>query len=572
MKFSLCLIITTKMELKKYMMVGYKLLIKSGLIKMHSSGIYTYLYLAWKVIKNIKSIIRCEMNIIGSQEISMPILQSIDIWKKSLRWNEYGNELFKLKDRTNRLFCLSPTHEEFVTLLVKKSVESYKKYPMHLYQIQSKFRDEKRPQSGLIRMKEFIMKDGYSFDIGKKKSLHSYYKIQEVYKHILNIFNIKYRIVLAHAGNIGGSTTHEFCILVNNGDNDFIICKCCKKAYDLKIYEKDAIINIKKKRNFVYYINNMNIQKRKNAFFTKFFITNIILCQINNTYMLIILEYKYILNLNKIKHANHSKNIKILCLNKLFYYLFKIRRSSLYSEIFKEHKVLITMVFDNTLLYRYNLTFCGLYSNYTDIYPIKNLYNKWQKNFININNYIIDCICCICNNNIFIEKGIEIAHTFFLGKKYAKIFNLSIKYQKNLVRFLDMGCYGIGISRLLSITIEKHNDKKGILWPSKIAPFKISIITFNNRVIHKITYQIYNHIKQRSINVLYDTRAHNIIRKLKDHELIGIPMTIIFGKNFATNRKIEIKKNRITIKQILYKENNLNVFIIEIYKYIISLL
>jgi len=568
MKFSKCLIPTVKNNPQKTKMRGHKLLIKSGFIRMNNKGIYTYLYMAWKIIKNISEIISTNMNYINAQEILLPILQSSKIWITSKRWKMYGKELFKLGDRHLKEYCLAPTHEELITLFVKENIFSYKKFPLYLYQIQTKFRDEIRPQAGLIRSREFIMKDAYSFDINKKNALVTYKKFMIIYKKIFNLWNIQYRLVLADAGNIGGSKTHEFRILTDSNDESFASCKNCKKSYDFDTYEKCIV---SKKNKFLsqdhakylcyqkQYVNN----KSNNLLFTFY--------KIEDKFTLFISEKSCNLDLQKIYDTCKNEKGHVFNSTKMLTFLLRRNNTSLYNEIFYKKRFFESIYFDHDLLYQDNLLFNDAFRVYSHISPIRNLYensNIYMSNLTKINN---NSVCFSCNNNIKLEYGIEIAHIFFLGSKYTNIFDVSITDSRGSKNPLEMGCYGIGVSRLLSAIIEEYSDTHGIIWPLNLAPFKVSLVLLKyNKTIKIICDALYAKMLSIGISVIYDDRESGATEKLKDNYLIGVPLLVVIGSNFSKFKEIDLIKHRVLIKKI--KISNINDISLGVTRYIKNLI
>ncbi len=397
MKFSEFFIPTLKEEPSEAEIPSHSLSLRAGLIRKVASGIYSFLPLGLKSLRKIEEIVREEMNNAGAVELFLPVMQPSDLWKKSGRWNEYGPELFRLKDRNKRDFCLGPTHEELITYLAYSDIKSYKDLPLNLYQIQVKFRDEVRPRYGLLRAREFIMKDAYSFCRNDDDLEIIYRKMHSAYCRILERIGLRYRIVEAETGLIGGSSSHEFIILAENGEDKLVFCPECGYSANFEVSES--------------------------AFKTS---------------------------------GNN-------CIN------------------------------------------CG-----------KKLEN---------------------------EKGIEIGHIFKLGCKYSEKLDARFLDTDGKLKPLIMGCYGIGITRMMAAAIEQLHDSRGIIWPASIAPFTVNLIvtTAKNEQMSKAGDEIYKTLKELDVEVLYDDRDINAGIKFKDSDLIGIPVKFIVGKKFLDKKLIDVE-------------------------------
>ena len=413
MKASEYPLFTQKNEPSDAEIISHKLMIKAGLIRQQSSGQYSLLPVGLRVLKKIEAIIRDEMNKIGSAEILMPSIQPSELWQESGRWDDYGPELLRLRDRHDRDYCVGPTFEEVITDLVRKDLNSYKQLPINLYQISSKFRDEIRPRFGIMRAREFIMKDAYSFHLNNS-CLDNWYDIyKEAYNKIFRSLQLDYTMVDADSGNIGGSKSNEFHVIANTGEDDLLI--------------DESGVGI-----------NFEIAKIK---------------------------------------------------------------------------------------------------------------------------YQTDNIEKIIKDNEFIhKKGIEVGHIFKLGDKYSKSMNLKILDSDNMAHFLQMGCYGIGVSRIIAAAIEQNHDDAGIIWPKSIAPFEAVVVEIDahkNETIRKFSSHVYDKLKQSGLDVILDDRVSKLGNKLNDWELIGIPNIVIIGKTESDKSTVTFKtrgssdKNSINLDKLI---------------------
>ena len=391
--------------------ISHKLMLKAGLTRQQSSGQYSFLPIGYRVLKKIENIIREEMNAIGSAEILMPSVQTSELWEESGRWETYGLELLRLKDRHQRDYCLGPTFEEVITDLVRKDLNSYKQLPINMYQISSKFRDEIRPRFGIMRAREFIMKDAYSFHLNQECLDEWYENYKKAYNKIFTRLQLEYTMVDADSGNIGGSKSNEFHVIADTGEDDLLI-------------DQDGI--------------GVNYE---------------------------IAKTKY-----------NSDDIK---------------------KIIRE-------------------------------------------------------------NNLVHKKGIEVGHIFKLGDKYSKAMNLSIADVESKICNIEMGCYGIGVSRIIAAAIEQNHDDKGIVWPATIAPFKIVIIEIDghkNESVRIYSSELYEKLSAKGVEVILDDRNSKLGNKLNDWELIGVPNIVIVGKSEAETKSVTFKKRGQDDKSSLSIEN-----------------
>ena len=404
-------------------LISHKLMIKSSMIKQTTSGIYAWLPLGLKVLKKIEDIIRKFHNLYGCQELLMPTIQSSSIWKKSERYNDYGPEMLKFRDRNKKELLYGPTNEELITEIFKEYINSYKDLPKNLYQIQWKFRDEIRPRYGVMRCREFLMKDNYSFDISKNDAEKSYDNMFKCYLEIFNEIGINVIPVKADSGAMGGDLSHEFHLISKSGDTDIY--------YDKKIGD----------------INGLNA---RNSFKL-----------LRNLYSVTKDEYK------KKQDLDASKLIK--------------------------------------------------------------------------------------------TKGIEIGHIFYFGTKYSDKLDAYVLNEKGQKINVEMGSYGIGISRLVAAIIESSHDEKGIIWPKNISPFNVGLINLNNKnkELIRISDKLYDYLKKNNIDVLYDDTNERPGEKFANIDLIGVPSQIILGENSLKENSVEIK-NRKTKKIIKIKIKNMN--------------
>ena len=383
-------------------LISHQLMLRSGLIKKLASGIFTWMPFGLKVLRKIEQTVRNEMDESGALEVLMPTIQPSELWQETQRWDDYGNLLLQIHDRHDRLFCYGPTHEEVITDILRKSIKSYKQLPANFYQIQTKFRDEVRPRYGVMRGREFLMKDSYSFNLNEESLAESYLLMKNTYKKIIDRLGLKFKIVKADSGAIGGDVSEEFHILAENGEDTIAVSDSSDFAINTELLLKEGE------------------------------------------------------DLNSLQGKPSPDGEGV----------------------------------------------------------------------------------------IEIKKGIEIGHIFQLGRVYADAMNANVLDQEGKARSLFMGCYGIGVSRLVAAAIEQNNDDKGIIWPDSIAPYEVNIVAIGfdkNEEIAKAAIDLYNQLLSMGYEAMLDDRKDGYGTKMKDAELIGVPINVIIGKQYLQNNEIELK-------------------------------
>jgi len=402
MLFSKLLLPTLKEAPQEAEIISHKLMLRAGMIRKVASGIYTWLPLGLRVLRKVENIVRNEMNNSGAQEVLMPMVQPKELWNETNRWEKMGKELLRIQDRHERDFCLGPTHEEVITDLIRNTLKSYKELPINTYQIQTKFRDEIRPRYGVMRSREFLMKDAYSFGVDQESLDKSYIDMRNAYKEILNNIGLDFKIVKADSGAIGGDASEEFHVLAENGEDTIAVSSKSEFAINTELLLK----------------NDENISSLEG------------------------------------KESPDGKG------------------------------------------------------------------------------------------TIQIKKGIEVGHIFKLGKVYSESMGANVQTHEGRSSTLHMGCYGIGVSRIVAASIEQNNDEKGIIWPSAIAPFEVNIIAIGyekNDLIERAANDLYKELSEQGYDVLLDDRKAGFGAKMKDSELIGIPMNIIIGNKYLEDGSVEMR-------------------------------
>ncbi|MDR0956756.1 MAG: proline--tRNA ligase [Endomicrobium sp.] len=541
MFFSKLLIPTLKEIPADTDIISAKLMIRSGMVRKLASGLYEFLPLGTRVLKKIENILRQEMNIVGGQEIMLPLISPKELWEETGRWNIYGKELFRFKDRKNTEFCLTPTAEEPVTDLIRKEIKSYKQLPLMLYQFRTKFRDEIRPRFGVMRSKEFLMKDAYSFHTNEA-DLEKYYNIMiNAYKNIFIKCGFKFRVVEATSGAIGGSFSHEFMILADNGEEEIVWCSC---GYGANVEKAETLMieQVKEKKISLEELFTPNISAVKDvAKFLKLlpskFIKTMVYMADNVPVVVLVrgdhevneIKLQSILTANEIFIANEQTVVSITKAPVGFVGPLRLKNVKVIAD-------LSVVEIPNAVT--------G--ANKKD-YHIKNVnYGRDYKADIvaDVRKVIRGDICPRCKKeDLKFSRGIEIGHVFKLGTKYSKSMSATYIDSKGTKNLIVMGCYGIGITRMLAAAIEQFHDDDGIIWPLCIAPFEVLIIPVNyfDAKIKETTDKICKELLFEGVDVLIDDRDERTGIKFKDADLIGIPYRIAIGEKNLSNGCVELK-------------------------------
>jgi prolyl-tRNA synthetase len=561
-RYSEFFINTLKEEPSSSEIPSFSLSLRAGLVRKIASGIYAFLPLGFKVLKYIENIVREEMNKAGAVEMLLPAIQPADLWIKSERWYEYGPEMFRLKDRNERDFCLGPTHEELMTYLAYLDIKSYKDLPINLYQIQVKFRDEIRPRYGILRAREFIMKDAYSFSENEEDLDVIYNKMYECYSNILTTLNLKFNVVKADTGLIGGKYSHEFIILADNGEDQIVCCNSCGYAANFEMAEfktknKNMINNSNEKVKEIKEVYTPGITNIKSLVeflkvpAEKIVKTMLIKDNDNNIFAVLVsgekelnmAKFEKFVN-KKIEILNEPENAKDLNLGYLGPVgLDKSIKIFADSSVAEKKNFIIGANRENYHLINVNYPRDFMVVEFGDfVYPAKG------------------DLCAVCEKELKFEKGIEIGHIFKLGTKYSQKMDAKFLNNKGELKPLVMGCYGIGISRILAAVIEQLYDDKGIVWPLSIAPFLVNVIVTNmdDPSLLKSAEETYEILKKEKVEILFDDRDVRAGIKFKDSDLIGIPIKVIIGKNFIKNKKIDIELRKDGSKISLKMDEMIN--------------
>lgn len=522
---------------------SHQLLLKAGMIKQVASGVYSYLPIAKRVLNKIESIVREEMEAIDGVEILMPALQPSELWSESGRWQSYGAELMRMQDRHGREFALGPTHEEIITSLVRDELKSYKKLPVTLFQIQNKFRDEKRPRFGLLRGREFIMKDAYSFHATEESLDQTYQDMYDAYSKIFSRLNLQFRPVIADSGAIGGSHTHEFMALAEIGEDT--ICYTDGSDYAANIEKAEVVYHPNKKHTEIQelekvYTPGVNTAQQLADFLNRDLdeIVKSMIVKVDDQFVMFLIRGHHELNDIKVKSFFGTEHVEMATDDEIRAILNASPGSLGPVGVDK-----IDIYADNSVQDLNNLAVGANEDNHHFVNA--NVERDFKiKGFGDFRFILEGEPAADGSGPIKFAEGIEIGQVFKLGTKYSESMNATFLNDQGRAEPMIMGCYGIGVSRTLSAVIEQHHDDRGIIWPKSITPFEIHIITANAKqeVQRELADQLYDAYK-KDYEVLYDDRVERAGVKFNDADLIGIPVRIVVGKQ-ASEEIVEVKNRR----------------------------
>ncbi len=529
---------TIRDDVKEEEIISEKLLVKSGMVKKTASGIYMFMPLGYKVKQKVENIIREEMNKAGAQEVIMPQLIAGDIFVKSGRRDAFGDDMFSLKDRYDRDYVLGPTHEELFVLAAKEKIKSYKDMPFNLYQIGNKYRDEVRPRYGLIRTREFTMKDAYSFDVNKEECDKAYKKMYTAYNNIFNRFDIDYRVVTADTGAMGGELSEEYQAISDIGEDTLVLCDTCDYASNIEIaktipheskkeQEKDMeLIETPNAKTIDDIVNLLNIDVSKTV--------KTLVYNIDSEIIIALVRGDRELNDTKLRKLLNAKDVNMASEEEV-----KTITDATFGSL-GPIGINSKIVIDNEVE---SMTNFVVGANITGYHYINvNLKDFEVYKVGDITNIKEGDVCPKCNGKIYFKKGIEIGNLFKLGDKYSKSLNLTYLDKNNKPKYVEMGSYGIGTARCISAIIEQHHDDKGIIWPKEVAPFDIAIVIINIKDEKQVNVaeKLYNNLINKNIDVLLDDRDERAGVKFNDMDLVGIPIRITIGNKVIDNM-LEIK-------------------------------
>lgn len=523
--------------------MSHKLLVRAGYIRKLANGVYNYLPLMWRVLKKVENIVREEMDASGAQELLMPFVQPSELWQESGRWDVYGKELMRLKDRHGREMCLGPTHEEVITFIGREGIRSYKQLPVNLYQIQSKFRDEIRPRFGLLRGREFIMKDAYSFDMDEEGLDKSYQVMADAYRRIFERCGLETKMVQSDSGAIGGSVSHEFMVLVNEksennaGENDVFYCTKC--GYSANSNHAVSVLNPvetdgKYAKSEIIDTPNTHSIEELSAYLR---VPASVICKcliyvIDGKYVAALIRGDRTVEETKLMNAFAGNDIRIARNDEIEEIMNNSGFNAIAGFIGPKGLKGVEIIADETVKDLKNFV---IGCNQTDKHLVGANWGvdvELPQKIADIRLVEENDKCVDCGSDLKVTKGIEVGNIFKLGTKYSKAMNATFTDKDGQEKPFIMGCYGIGISRTAAAAVERHHDEYGIKWPVSIAPYTVIVVPVSNQdeTQMNVAEEIYKKLLDSKVEVILDDRDERAGVKLKDADLIGIPYRITVGK------------------------------------------
>lgn len=527
--------------------ISHQLMLRAGMIRKLAAGIYSWLPLGFKVLQKVEQIVRDEMNKAGALEILMPAIQPAEVWQETGRWENFAPPLLKVKDRHDRDFCYGPTHEEVVTDLMRSEIKSYKQLPVTVYQIQHKFRDELRPRSGVMRAREFLMKDAYSFNANKASLQETYDKMYQAYTNIFTRLGLDFRAVLADTGAIGGTASHEFQILTPSGEDTIAISDSSDYAANTEMAEALAPTGARPEPNkTLEKIATPNIKTIEE-------LCGFLKCETKQTVKTLIVHGKNNQLIALVLRGDHELNaVKAEKLPEIAVPLTFASAKEIASACGCEAGFIgpvnlkLTMIVDRSAAHLADFI-CGANENDAHLTGVNWLRDVPLEKIADIRNVVEGDPSPDGNGHLKLVRGIEAGHIFQLGDKYSKAMGVHFLDEAGKQQIIEMGCYGMGVSRLLAATIEQNHDDNGIIWPEPMAPFKLALVPLNYHRSDRVRAaadKLYDELQQRGIEVIFDDRNERPGVMFADMDLIGIPHRLVITERGLDANTVEYKNRR----------------------------
>ncbi|MCK9003110.1 proline--tRNA ligase [Haemophilus influenzae] len=544
--------------------VSHQLMLRAGMIRPMASGLYNWLPTGIHVLKKVEKVVREEMNKGGAIEVLMPVVQPAELWEESGRWDQYGPELLRFEDRGNRNFVLGPTHEEVITDLVRREVSSYKQLPLNLYQIQTKFRDEVRPRFGVMRSREFIMKDAYSFHTTQESLQATYDVMYQVYSNIFRRLGLDFRAVQADTGSIGGSASHEFQVLASSGEDDVVFSTESDFAANIELAEAIAIgerqaptaemclVDTPNAKTIAELVEQFNLPIEKT-------VKTLIVKGADENQPLVALIIRGDHELNEIKAQKHP-----LVADPLEFADETEIKAKIGAGVGSLGAVNLNIpaIIDRTVALMSDFS-CGANIDGKHYFNVNWVRDVAMPEVFDLRNVVEGDPSPDGKGTLQIKRGIEVGHIFQLGKKYSEAMKATVQGEDGKPLVMTMGCYGIGVTRVVASAIEQHHDDRGIIWPSdEIAPFTVAIVPMNmhkSEAVQKYAEELYRTLQSQGVDVIFDDRKERPGVMFADMELIGIPHMVVIGEKNLDNGEIEYKNRRTGEKEMISKDKLLSV-------------
>jgi len=543
MRYSKTLIPTLKETPAEAEVASHRLLLRAGFIRKLTAGIYTYLPMGLAAVRKVEQIVREEMNKAGAQELLMPMVQPADLWCETGRYEKYGPELLRFHDRHNRESCLGPTHEEVITDLARREIRSYRDLPVNLYQIQTKFRDEIRPRFGLMRGREFIMKDAYSFDVDDTAATVSYEKMYEAYKNIFTRCGLEFRPVEADSGSIGGSFSHEFMVLADTGEDTLVICSACdyaanseKAAVAAATVDESEMLPLEKvetpgKRKVPAVCDFMNIRPDE-------LVKTMVFKTDDETVAVLVRGDREVQEV-KLKNLLGVADVEMADDKEVY------DATGVPTGYLGPVGIKVKLLVDQEVAAMKNFVVGGNEKNFHMINV--NIGRDFEAAEIaDLRQITPEDPCPACGGKLNLKEGIEVGHVFKLGTGYSESMNAVYQTKDGKDQHMVMGCYGIGISRIVAAAIEQNHDENGMIFPMPLAPMQVILLNLGlkDKQITEAAETLYGELQKEGVEVLLDDRDERPGFKFKDADLLGIPLRITVGKSLTKNGVVELRHRK----------------------------
>lgn len=544
MRYSQLLLPTLKESPAEAEIVSHVLLLRAGLIRKLTAGIYSYLPFGLAAIRKVENIVREEMNRAGAQELLMPMVQPADLWTETGRYEKYGPELLRFHDRHERESCLGPTHEEVITDIARKELHSYRNLPVNLYQIQTKFRDEIRPRFGLMRGREFIMKDAYSFDVSDAAAEVSYMKMYEAYRRIFTRCGLEFRAVQADSGAIGGNFSHEFMVLAKTGEDTIVVCSACEYAANME----KAAVTLRRETAPEPMAELAKVEtpgKRKVEAVCEFLgigperLVKTLVFKADGRPVAVLVRGDREVEEVKLKNLLKVADVELADDLEIF------NATGVPTGYLGPVGIPIRVVADQEITVMRNFYVGANEKNYH--LQNVNFGRDFQVEAVtDLRQITANDPCPQCGGRLSLTEGIEVGHIFKLGTGYSESMNATFQDSDGQEKHFVMGCYGIGVSRVVAAAIEQNHDDNGIIFPIPLAPYTVIILNLGGKdeQLTATAEKLYNDLRAAGLEVLIDDRDERPGLKFKDADLLGIPYRLTVGKSFTKSGKVEIKRRR----------------------------
>jgi prolyl-tRNA synthetase len=552
MRYSQMLLPTTKETPSEAEVVSHQLLVRGGFIRKLTSGMYTYLPMGFLALQRVTEIVRQEMNRAGAQEILMPMVQPGDLWQESGRWKKYGPELLRFQDRHDRDYCLGPTHEEVVTDIARRELQSYRQMPINLYQIQTKFRDEIRPRFGLMRGREFVMKDAYSFDVDDAGAGRSYEIMRQAYYRIFERCGLEFRAVEADSGAIGGSFSHEFMVLAETGEDTLVICNSCSYAANVEkaAITLEAVTPSEVTLEKMVKVATPGMKKvDKVAEFLKIGPADVIktMCYLaDGTPVAALVRGDREVQTVKLKNLLGAADVESMDEEQVWQQL------RLPVGYLGPVGLELRIVADQEVMRMVNAV-AGANEKGAHLTGVNPGRDFTPEVVGDLRQITVDDRCPACGGGLRLKEGIEVGHIFKLGTNYSEAMKATFQDSDGQEKPFVMGCYGIGVSRVVAAAIEQNHDAKGIIFPVPLAPFQVILLNLGpkDETYSQASERLYTELRAQGVDVLYDDRDERPGSKFNDADLLGIPYRLTVGKTFEKEGKVELRSRKTGETQVL---------------------